>query len=245
MPALSKVKPASAAPARQTHVWFNAGGRLHRVRRGGLYHDPHRRIPRYRGGPGAGAGRKRSLPVRSGHWDACAAAAAGGERFSDPGFVRPLSALETNPWRGGGIRAHFRCGGCFAGDCRGIALQIGPGSCGPSPGSSYRGRRGRRVQRSNPHPCNASWRRHGLCPDLILQPRRYSQSAGGAICDERAEDASGQGAAIICKHGSAIGRLVTGQIASSPKAILVRFENGGRVEEVPLTEFELIEVVTL
>ncbi|NSY41345.1 ParB/RepB/Spo0J family partition protein [Leisingera sp. ANG59] len=56
---------------------------------------------------------------------------------------------------------------------------------------------------------------------------------------------AGRGAAIICKHGGAIGRLLTDQLASSPKSILVSFENGIRVEEVPLSELELIEVVAL
>ncbi|MEW2915189.1 hypothetical protein [Leisingera sp. JC11] len=59
------------------------------------------------------------------------------------------------------------------------------------------------------------------------------------------KDQTGRGAAIICKHGGALGRLLTDQIASSPKAILVSFENGRRVEEVPLLELELIEVVAL
>ncbi|WP_035919569.1 ParB/RepB/Spo0J family partition protein [Leisingera aquimarina] len=56
---------------------------------------------------------------------------------------------------------------------------------------------------------------------------------------------AGRGAAIICKHGGAIGRLLTDQLASSPKSILVSFENGIRVEEVLLSELELIEVVAL
>ncbi|UWQ35393.1 ParB/RepB/Spo0J family partition protein (plasmid) [Leisingera sp. M527] len=59
------------------------------------------------------------------------------------------------------------------------------------------------------------------------------------------KNSGGRGAAIICKHGGALGRLLTDQIASSPKAILVSFENGRRVEEVPLSELELIEVVAL
>jgi len=66
------------------------------------------------------------------------------------------------------------------------------------------------------------------------------QSAPGAQTDQ-----AGRGAAIICKHGHAIGRLLTDRTASSPKAILVSFENGSRVEEVPLSELELIEVVAL
>lgn len=66
------------------------------------------------------------------------------------------------------------------------------------------------------------------------------QSAPGAQSDQ-----AGRGAAIICKHGHAIGRLLMDRTASSPKAILVSFENGSRVEEVPLSELELIEVVAL
>ena len=56
---------------------------------------------------------------------------------------------------------------------------------------------------------------------------------------------AGRGAAIICKHGNAIGRLLTDRTTSSPKSILVSFENGSRVEEVSLSELELIEVVAL
>ncbi|NSY41337.1 hypothetical protein [Leisingera sp. ANG59] len=48
-----------------------------------------------------------------------------------------------------------------------------------------------------------------------------------------------------CTHGHAFGRLLTGQIASNSKSILASFENGSRVEEVPLTELEMIEVVAL
>ncbi|WP_051357629.1 ParB/RepB/Spo0J family partition protein [Leisingera caerulea] len=56
---------------------------------------------------------------------------------------------------------------------------------------------------------------------------------------------AGRGAAIVCRHGRATGRLLTDQLASNSKSILVSFENGSRVEEVLLSELELIEVVAL
>jgi len=49
--------------------------------------------------------------------------------------------------------------------------------------------------------------------------------------------------AILCRHGGDIGRILTDRKASSNKALLVSFEGGTRIEEVALSEIELLEVV--
>ena len=48
---------------------------------------------------------------------------------------------------------------------------------------------------------------------------------------------------ILCRHGDSIGRILTHRMASSNQALLVSFDDGARVEEVPLSEIELLEVV--
>ena len=48
---------------------------------------------------------------------------------------------------------------------------------------------------------------------------------------------------ILCRHGDAIGQILTDRRASSNKALLVSFDNGVRLEEVPLSEIELLEVI--
>ncbi|MGH1447077.1 MAG: ParB/RepB/Spo0J family partition protein [Cognatishimia sp.] len=49
--------------------------------------------------------------------------------------------------------------------------------------------------------------------------------------------------AILCRHGSNVGRILTDRKASSNKALLVSFGDGDRVEEIVLSEIELLEVI--
>lgn len=49
--------------------------------------------------------------------------------------------------------------------------------------------------------------------------------------------------AILCRYEGDIGRILTDRKASSNKALVVSFADGARVEEVPLSEIELFEVV--
>ncbi|WP_282129929.1 ParB/RepB/Spo0J family partition protein [Roseobacter litoralis] len=51
--------------------------------------------------------------------------------------------------------------------------------------------------------------------------------------------------AILCRHGEEIGRILTDRPARSNKALLVSFANGARVEEIALSDIELLEVVAL
>lgn len=48
---------------------------------------------------------------------------------------------------------------------------------------------------------------------------------------------------ILCLHGDAIGRILTDRKASSNKALMVSFDNGARLEEIPLSEIELVDVI--
>jgi ParB family chromosome partitioning protein len=49
--------------------------------------------------------------------------------------------------------------------------------------------------------------------------------------------------AILCRHGGDIGRILTDRKATSNKALQVSFEDGARIEEIALSEIELLEVV--
>lgn len=51
--------------------------------------------------------------------------------------------------------------------------------------------------------------------------------------------------AILCRHGADIGRILTDRPARSNKALMVSFANGERVEEIALSDIELLEVVAL
>ncbi|MDU9004755.1 ParB/RepB/Spo0J family partition protein [Sedimentitalea todarodis] len=51
--------------------------------------------------------------------------------------------------------------------------------------------------------------------------------------------------AILCRHGEDIGRILTDRLARSNKALMVSFANGERVEEIALSDIELLEVVAL
>lgn len=48
---------------------------------------------------------------------------------------------------------------------------------------------------------------------------------------------------ILCRHQGDIGRILTDRKASSNKALLVSFDDGARLEEVSLSEIELLEVI--
>lgn len=48
---------------------------------------------------------------------------------------------------------------------------------------------------------------------------------------------------IICKYGEEIGRILTDRKASSNEAIMVSFANGARIEEVALSDIELLKVI--
>lgn len=61
---------------------------------------------------------------------------------------------------------------------------------------------------------------------------------------DRPKPTNGQ-VAILCQQGNQIGRILTDRKARSSKAIMVSFENGERVEEIPLTDIVLFEVVEL
>ncbi len=49
--------------------------------------------------------------------------------------------------------------------------------------------------------------------------------------------------AILCRHGGNVGRILTDRRANSNAALLVSFADGARIEEIPLSEIELLEVV--
>ena len=49
--------------------------------------------------------------------------------------------------------------------------------------------------------------------------------------------------AILCRHDGNIGRILTDCKASSNKALFVSFDDGARLEEIPLSEIELLEVI--
>jgi ParB family transcriptional regulator, chromosome partitioning protein len=49
--------------------------------------------------------------------------------------------------------------------------------------------------------------------------------------------------AILCRHGGNVGRILTDRKASSNQSLLVSFDDALRVEEIPLSEIELLEVV--
>ncbi len=49
--------------------------------------------------------------------------------------------------------------------------------------------------------------------------------------------------AILCRHEDDIGRILTDRKARSNKALLVSFDGGARVEEIALSEIELLEIV--
>ena len=48
---------------------------------------------------------------------------------------------------------------------------------------------------------------------------------------------------ILCRHGQDIGRILTDRRATSNKALMVSFDDSARVQEIPLSEIELLEVV--
>ena len=48
---------------------------------------------------------------------------------------------------------------------------------------------------------------------------------------------------FFCKQGDDIGRLMTDQAASSGKAVMVSFDNGDRIEEILLSDINLVEAV--
>ncbi len=49
--------------------------------------------------------------------------------------------------------------------------------------------------------------------------------------------------AILCRHRGDIGRILTDRKPSSNRALVVSFDNGARLEEIALTEIELLEVI--
>lgn len=51
--------------------------------------------------------------------------------------------------------------------------------------------------------------------------------------------------AILCRHGEEIGRILTDRPASSSRALMVSFANGERIEEIALSDIDLLEVVEL
>lgn len=55
----------------------------------------------------------------------------------------------------------------------------------------------------------------------------------------------GRGVVIVCKVGDAVGRLDLETVPSQPKCVVVRFDAGERVDEVPLSEIELVDVIPL
>lgn len=49
--------------------------------------------------------------------------------------------------------------------------------------------------------------------------------------------------AILCRHRGDIGRILTDRMASTNKALMVSFDNDARLEEIPLSEIELVDVI--
>lgn len=55
----------------------------------------------------------------------------------------------------------------------------------------------------------------------------------------------GKGVVLICRVGDDVGRIDTSKVAGSAGCLVVRFENGERIEDVPLDKVELVDVVPL
>lgn len=60
-----------------------------------------------------------------------------------------------------------------------------------------------------------------------------------------AESGSNGQIVFFCELAGAIGRLITDKAASSSKAVLVSFDNGDRIEEIPLEDIKLHEAVKI
>lgn len=61
--------------------------------------------------------------------------------------------------------------------------------------------------------------------------------------DENGVSSPGIPVVIICKYGEEIGRILTDRKASSNEALMVSFANGARIEEVALSDIELLKVI--
>jgi ParB family transcriptional regulator, chromosome partitioning protein len=83
-------------------------------------------------------------------------------------------------------------------------------------------------------------------PDkLVSRPPTPSRSSNEIVPDPEPDATLSRTGpvAILCRHGGDIGRILTDRKASSNKALMVGFAGGARVEEVPLSEIELLEVI--
>lgn len=79
---------------------------------------------------------------------------------------------------------------------------------------------------------------HGdLPPEEGGQSEQGSPNAGGRK--------KARGVALICKVGEDVGRIDTSTVADAPGCVVVRFDNGERIEDVALERIQLIDAVPL
>ncbi|WP_282063634.1 ParB/RepB/Spo0J family partition protein [Roseobacter litoralis] len=79
----------------------------------------------------------------------------------------------------------------------------------------------------------------------VSRPTTPSRSSNEIVPDSEPAATLSQTSpvAILCRHGGDIGRILTDRMASSNKALLVSFDDGARIEEIALSEINLLEVI--
>ncbi|MFD1158936.1 ParB/RepB/Spo0J family partition protein [Roseovarius aestuarii] len=80
---------------------------------------------------------------------------------------------------------------------------------------------------------------------IVARPTMLSSPSDETAPDQQSEMTRSQPGpvAILCRHGVAIGRILTDRKPSTNKALLVSFDDGARLEEIPLSEIELVDVI--
>lgn len=80
---------------------------------------------------------------------------------------------------------------------------------------------------------------------LVARPTTPSQSSVEIVLDPEPDASLSRTGpvAILCRHGGDIGRILTDRKATSNTALMVSFDGGVRIEEIALSEIELLEVV--
>ncbi|WP_298921092.1 ParB/RepB/Spo0J family partition protein [uncultured Roseobacter sp.] len=80
---------------------------------------------------------------------------------------------------------------------------------------------------------------------IVARPTMPSPASDETAPDQQSEMTRSQTGpvAILCRHRGDIGRILTDRRANSNKALLVSFDSGARLEEIPLSEIELVDVI--
>ncbi|MEY8828556.1 ParB/RepB/Spo0J family partition protein [Sedimentitalea sp. XS_ASV28] len=74
----------------------------------------------------------------------------------------------------------------------------------------------------------------------VSEPGEAPAAATQTLSRPRVASAS---PALLVRHAGQLGQALLDQPASNTKSVLIRFEEGGRLEEVPLAEVELVELL--